>query len=71
MASIGSPLAGDPRYGDAAWNARLRREAGLERLFLHCREAVLLHPATGRQLRVASPLPSELAASLGRLGLAR
>lgn len=32
--AIGNPLAGDPRYGDAKFNQKLRK-LGLKRLFLH------------------------------------
>ena len=35
MAHIGHPLAGDDRYGDFKWNALLKKEIGLKRMFLH------------------------------------
>ena len=53
LASLGYPLAGDPKYGNARWNRRLKQEYGLKRQFLHshecpvrwklCRENVLPH----------------------------
>lgn len=51
--SIGHPIAGDPLYGGA-------RLEGLDRLFLHASALEFQHPATGRGLRIESPLPAEL-----------
>lgn len=56
--AVGHPIAGDPLYG----NARL---PGLRRLFLHASALGFAHPATGRRLRIESPLPIELAEILG------
>ena len=38
MASLGYPLAGDPKYGDAGWNRELAKRYGLKRQFLHAYE---------------------------------
>ena len=35
LASLGYPLAGDSKYGNAAWNQKLRQTSGLNRQFLH------------------------------------
>jgi len=67
--SIGSPLAGDPRYGDERWNRELSRRVELGRLWLHCAEASFAHPVTGGELRIRSPLPSELGRPLKVLGI--
>lgn len=40
LSSLGHPLAGDPKYGNAKWNQELKRETGLSRQFLHSWEAV-------------------------------
>lgn len=59
-AHLGCPLAGDGKYGDAAFNKQLRT-AGLKRLFLHASELGFPHPRTGAFTVVRSPLPDELA----------
>jgi len=66
--SLGSPLAGDVRYGDAKWNRDLAAGAALGRLFLHCTEADFRHPVTGTGTRIRSPLPAELERTLRLLG---
>jgi 23S rRNA pseudouridine955/2504/2580 synthase len=69
MAHLGAPVAGDPRYGDRAWNRELARRTGLARLFLHCAKVSFAHPLTGRETRITAPLPPELRSVLGKLGL--
>ena len=66
-AHAGHPLAGDERYGDAAFNRALRR-AGLRRLFLHAWSVALEMPGGGPHLQVTAPLPADLLAVLERLG---
>jgi 23S rRNA pseudouridine1911/1915/1917 synthase len=55
LASEGHPLLGDLLYGGEAI-------AGLARHALHASVLRLVHPATGRPLRVESPLPMDLEA---------
>jgi 23S rRNA pseudouridine1911/1915/1917 synthase len=62
LAAVGAPVVGDARYGG-------REDPTLRRLFLHARSLQLGHPQTSTQLKVESPLPSELARALGRLGI--
>ncbi len=64
MAALGYPLAGDPKYGDAGFNAKLKREYGLNRQFLH---SYRLQMPTDERLgeifsgkTFTAPLPSEL-----------
>lgn len=65
-AHSGHPVAGDGKYGDAAFNRRMR-ELGLRRLFLHA-QFVALDAGDGRPVWSASaPLPEELRAVLERL----
>ncbi len=59
LAAIDLPVAGDPVYG-------VRGDLGLERQFLHAVRLAFVHPVTGRQVDVSSPLPPDLAAALGR-----
>jgi 23S rRNA pseudouridine955/2504/2580 synthase len=59
LAAEGHPLAGDPKYGDKAWNKRLARQYGLKRQFLHayCLELCTL---SGQPLEIHAPLPDDL-----------
>jgi 23S rRNA pseudouridine1911/1915/1917 synthase len=52
LAGIGTPVAGDERYGTG------RRAP---RLALHAARIIFRHPATGRRMIIESPLPAELA----------
>ena len=58
-AHLGTPLAGDPKYGDFEANRRLKA-LGLTRLFLHASALSLRADYMSRPLRVESPLPEEL-----------
>ena len=65
-AHAGHPLAGDARYGDAAFDADLKRY-GLRRLFLHAEALHLPHPVGGGALALEAPLPADLADLLAHL----
>jgi len=62
----GHPLAGDNKYGDAKFDAELKK-LGLKRLFLHACELELIHPHTNEKLQIRAPLPNELNKLLERL----
>jgi tRNA pseudouridine32 synthase/23S rRNA pseudouridine746 synthase len=67
LAHIGHPLAVDPDYGEAgplAVGGRLL----LDRTPLHAASLELLHPATGRPLRIEAPLPVDMEAVLVEAG---
>ncbi|MEY2342438.1 23S rRNA pseudouridine(955/2504/2580) synthase RluC [Acidithiobacillus sp. IBUN Pt1247-S3] len=66
LQSIGHPLLGDEKYGDASANAQLR-ERGLRRLFLHASLLAFPHPRDQRIIRVEAPLPEQLQALLREL----
>ena len=58
FASIGHPLLGDTRYGDFALNREVKKQFGLNRLFLHsCR---LEFDWNGEHKVFDCPLPKEL-----------
>jgi 23S rRNA pseudouridine1911/1915/1917 synthase len=57
LAAIDLPVAGDPLYGRPG-------ELGLERQFLHAARLAFVHPLTGEEVDVSSPLPDDLAAAL-------
>ena len=59
---LGTPILGDEKYGDYAFNRELSRSGAkpqLKRMFLHAYRLKLLHPATGEPLLVEAPLPPE------------
>ncbi len=58
-AHLGHPLAGDPKYGDKAFNHMLKRK-GLKRLFLHASKIVLTLPNANKPLSVTAPLSDDL-----------
>ena len=63
-AHIGHPLAGDDKYGDKAFNRRMR-DAGLKRLFLH---AARFEFSLGeRSYSFSAPLPDDLRSVVDRL----
>ena len=60
LAAIGHPVAADTRYG---------RDDGLApRTFLHAARLKFIHPITGAEVVVESPLPEDLEGALQRLG---
>jgi 23S rRNA pseudouridine1911/1915/1917 synthase len=62
LAAIGHPVVADPVYGHGP-------ELGLDRQFLHAGRLRFSHPWADHEVDVASPLPDELAAALGRARL--
>jgi len=62
-AHAGHPLAGDPKYGDEAFDARAR-EFGLRRLFLHAHVVSFAWPDSTGDVHVSAPLPEPLRAVL-------
>ena len=65
-AYAGHPVAGDEKYGDAGFNARLRA-LGLERMFLHAHSMSFEWP-NGGPFSASAPLPPQLASVIDRLG---
>lgn len=63
----GHPVAGDEKYGDADFNARMR-ELGLTRMFLHSHIMSFEWPQGGGPFSASAPLPPELAQVLDRVG---
>ena len=64
MASIGRPIAGDPRYGGALVLAG----APVKRLMLHAAALTFPHPAGGER-RIEAPIPADMRAMLEVLAL--
>jgi 23S rRNA pseudouridine955/2504/2580 synthase len=64
-AHAGHPVAGDEKYGDAAFNETLR-ELGLKRMFLHAHSLSFSWPRGG-EFSINTPLPAELSACIDAL----
>jgi RluA family pseudouridine synthase len=64
MASLGRPIAGDPRYGGAL----VLGGTPVPRLMLHAAALVFPHPAGGER-RIEAPVPADMATILDSLGL--
>jgi len=65
-AFAGHPIAGDEKYGDRDFNARMR-ELGLRRMFLHAASVSFAWPDTKSPFKVSAELPADLAALLAKL----
>ncbi|NCB94075.1 MAG: RluA family pseudouridine synthase [Clostridia bacterium] len=72
LASLGYPLAGDPKYGSSTWNQLLRKQSGLKRQFLHAWEIDFPHlDSKGSSLSeksIHAPLPADLEHTLTTVG---
>jgi 23S rRNA pseudouridine1911/1915/1917 synthase len=62
LSAIGHPIVGDPLYGGVRRRVAgdLRAVQRLERPFLHASSLSFTHPADGRRMSFASPLPADL-----------
>ena len=56
---MGHPVAGDERYGDLEFNAKLRK-LGLRRIFLHAHAVDFVWPDSDEEFMISSPLPEDL-----------
>ena len=65
-AHLGQPIAGDEKYGDAAFNRRMQ-EKGLRRLFLHA-ASLRFSTADGESIAVSAPLDPALMRVLTAMG---
>ena len=63
---IGYPVAGDEKYGDAAFN-QLLKTFGLKRLFLHACAVRFTLPSRAEPIEVEAPLSEALHRCLARL----
>lgn len=60
MAALGHPIIGDGVYGNRSINKLFERKFSLMRQFLHAREIEFVSPATKKEVKVESPLASDL-----------
>lgn len=63
LASIGTPIVGDATY------AGLRTAESAPRLMLHAWRIAFRYPGTGEPFEIEAPLPADVEATTGRLGL--
>ncbi len=68
-ASLGHPVAGDAKYGDAEFDKALAGLTGARRLYLHARSIAFDHPVSGERLCVYAPLDVAWYTALDALGL--
>jgi 23S rRNA pseudouridine955/2504/2580 synthase len=64
------PVAGDAKYGDAAFNQSLSA-LGLTRMFLHAHSLSFVWPESGAEQSFSAPLPALLRGVLDQLGSRR
>ena len=69
-AYAGHPVAGDEKYGDAEFNAEMKR-LGLRRMFLHAASLSFVWPDRGTPFSVNAPLPPDLTPVIDNLGAMR
>lgn len=67
-ASEGFPIAGDEKYGEAAFDCELKEQTGLRRLFLHAHSVAFELPGVERPYRISAPLDKKLETVLMQLG---
>jgi 23S rRNA pseudouridine1911/1915/1917 synthase len=68
LADHGHPIVGDPTYGRAPPDPRVRELGrGLGRQALHAAVLGFVHPVTGEALRFETPVPADFAAVLAAL----
>jgi 23S rRNA pseudouridine955/2504/2580 synthase len=59
LAHAGHAIVGDPKYGDFALNKAFARAHRFPRMFLHARELVFDHPASGERITLQAALPPD------------
>lgn len=67
FAAIRHPLVMDHVYGNKKHNKVFRDELGYKTFFLHAFSVDLIHPMTGEELHIESPLPKVFVTVLKRL----
>ena len=68
LANEGHAIVGDPKYGDFALNRQMARgEHRFARMFLHARQLVFEHPASGERITLTAPLPADCETLLKQL----
>ena len=63
---LGRPIAGDRKFGDREFNAKMRH-FGLKRMFLHACKITMTHPFSNQAIVFEAELPPELSAVIDNL----
>ena len=66
MSYIGHPIIADEIYGNRH-SAKLAKEIGLKRQFLHAAKIEFAHPVSGKKMEFSDDLPEDLSGPLERL----
>ncbi|WP_130472059.1 RluA family pseudouridine synthase [Candidatus Magnetaquicoccus inordinatus] len=66
LQAIGHPVAGDRKYGDAAFDQRMAK-IGLHRLFLHAWKLSFRHPQSAAVIALSAPLEEKLQQFINQL----
>jgi len=55
FAHLRHPIIGDKRHGDCKHNKYFSKELSIERMLLHAKEMVFIHPFTQEEVRILAP----------------
>lgn len=64
LSSSGYPVAGDPLYGSGRYDSQNLPGLGEDAICLHAARLVLRQPFTGKEIRIAAPVPEWVPADL-------
>ncbi|MBL8695195.1 MAG: RluA family pseudouridine synthase [Planctomycetes bacterium] len=67
LRALGTPLLGDPRYGDAEANTRARATFGVRRPMLHAVRIRFRPPEAPAEVEIRAPLAADFASALSAL----
>ena len=67
LGEAGTPICGDHVYDRPLHGRPLPDDSGMARIALHAATLGITHPATGKRMRWASPLPPDMGALVRRL----
>jgi 23S rRNA pseudouridine1911/1915/1917 synthase len=66
LGELGTPICGETVYDRPLHGAPLPDPSRATRIYLHAAHLGLLHPVTGRELHWESPVPDDMAETIGR-----
>ncbi|MDD4151121.1 MAG: RluA family pseudouridine synthase [Candidatus Gracilibacteria bacterium] len=67
MASLGTPIIGDDKYGDKKLNSFIARNYGLKRQALHSWKTEFINPSTNKEIKLEARLKEDLTKFLNSL----
>ncbi|QJC35980.1 RluA family pseudouridine synthase [Enterobacteriaceae endosymbiont of Donacia cincticornis] len=60
MSCLNYPIINDQRYGDYNLNLEFKKNFNLNRLFLHAKKIIFIHPINNKKIVINAPLSKEL-----------